>query len=205
MMKLADKIVKKVRRRPPGTVFSPKDFVGLGGAGAVYKALSRLVVEGKLRRIGRGLYDRPPVSRLVDGPVPASLEAVLEAVRRKTNAVIVPDHAAAANAMGLTTALPVRPVFLANKELKAIRIGSRTIRFKAAGRVLLPWLERPAAPIVQSLLWLREEGFPVHDAAAIIRRRASTRAKNDLDRHIRLLPAWMIPVAQEITRKAATG
>jgi hypothetical protein len=201
-MKLADKIMKKVRRHEPGVVFSPKDFTGLGTTNAVYKALSRLVAEEKLRRVGRGLYDRPTTSKLVDGAIPASVEAVLDAVRRRTNAVIVPDHAAAANALGLTTALPVRPTYIASKGLADIRIGSRTIRFKAAGRVLSRWLERPAAPIVQSLLWLREEGFPLDEAAATIRRRASTKAKRDLDRHIRLLPAWMLPVAQEIVGRA---
>lgn len=170
----------------------------MGPVNAVYKALSRLVTDDKLRRVGRGLYDRPGTSKLVKGPMPASVDAVLDAVRRRCNAVIVPDHAAAANALGLTTALPVRPTYVANKDIADIQIGTRTIRFKNAGRVLAPWLERPAAPIVQSLLWLRAEGFALDDAAATIRKRASAKAKKDLDKHIGMLPVWMVPVAQQI-------
>jgi Family of unknown function (DUF6088) len=200
-LKLADKILKKVRRHDAGHVFAPKDFIGFGTPNAVHKALSRLASDGKLRRVGRGMYDRPATSALVVGPVPASVEAVLDAVRRRTNAVIVSDNAAAANALGLTTALPVRPTFVANKDIADIRLGSRTIRFKMAGRVLSPWLERPAQPIVQSLIWLREEGFSLDDAAATIRQRASQKAKRDLDRHMGLLPNWMLPVAQEIVGK----
>lgn len=202
-MKIADKILKKVRRYDAGHVFSPKDFVDYGTQSAVYKALSRLTSEGRLRRVGRGMYDRPETSALVEGPVPASVEAVLAAVRRRTNAVIVPDNAAAANALGLTTALPVRPTFVASKDIANIRLGSRTIRFKTASRALSPWLERPAQPIVQSLIWLREEGFPLEGAAATIRRRASPKAMRDLDKHMRLLPAWMLPVAREIVGKTA--
>lgn len=196
--------MKKVSRHEPGArVFAPKDFFTLGERGAVYKALSRLVEDGRLRRVGRGLYDRPATSLLVEGVIPASIDAVLDALRRSKNVRIIPDHAAAANALGLTTALPVRPTFVANRELSDIRLGRRTVRFRQAESVLEPWLDSAAAPIVQSLLWLRSGGFSLDGAAEKIRGRASERAKRALAGGIEKLPAWMWPVAHEIVRHRA--
>ncbi len=147
------------------------------------------------------MYDRPATNQLVAGPVPANLDAVLDALRRNKNAKILPDHAAAANALGLTTALPVRPMFLANKELSDIRIGTRTIRFRRAESALEPWFGSAAAPIVQSFLWLREGGFSLAEAVEKIRSHASVNAKRELAGNIRMLPAWMLPVAQGIVRR----
>jgi hypothetical protein len=38
-----------------GAVFSPNDFLGLGGRDAVDKALSRLTAKRTIRRLARGL------------------------------------------------------------------------------------------------------------------------------------------------------
>ena len=52
-------ISSKVRRAKPGSVFTPALFAGLGGRAAVDKALQRLVARDLLRRLSRGLYDKP--------------------------------------------------------------------------------------------------------------------------------------------------
>jgi Transcriptional regulator, AbiEi antitoxin len=53
-------VMDKVRVRGRGNgVFTPKDFLDLGSRAAIDRALSRLVVSGQLRRIGRGFYDFP--------------------------------------------------------------------------------------------------------------------------------------------------
>ena len=44
------------------------------------RALSRLVASGKLRRLGRGLYDFPRQSGILKGAAPARLDAVVEAI-----------------------------------------------------------------------------------------------------------------------------
>jgi hypothetical protein len=200
---LSSKIMRKARSYEPGSrVFTPRDFFSLGSSSGVYKALSRLVSDGRLRRVGRGLYDIPADNPLLAKPAPASVDAVLDALRRAHDAVIIPDHAAAANAMGLTTALPVRPVFVANRRLSRIVVSGRPITFKIAGRVLEPWLETPAVPIVQSFIWLREGGYPLGEAAEIIRKRASPTAKRALARHMKLLPAWAKPAARDIVSHA---
>ena len=57
MSAVADRIMKRVRGKGRGWVFTPKNFVDFGTRGSVDMALSRLASAGDIRRIGRGLYD----------------------------------------------------------------------------------------------------------------------------------------------------
>ncbi len=49
-----------------GAVWTPTDFLDLGGRDAVDKTLQRLVKWGELRRIDRGLYDKPQFNSLIE-------------------------------------------------------------------------------------------------------------------------------------------
>src|SRR3546814_2872012 len=59
MSAVADRIMKRVRGKGCGWVFTPKQFVDFGTRGSVDMALSRLAHAGDIRRIRRGLYDYP--------------------------------------------------------------------------------------------------------------------------------------------------
>ena len=56
-----DRIMRRARSAGRGGVFTPRDFLDVAGRAAVDQALSRLVKNGKLRRLARGLYDFPKV------------------------------------------------------------------------------------------------------------------------------------------------
>jgi hypothetical protein len=86
----------------PDAVWTPSDFGDLGSRADVDKMLQRLVPTGELRRIDRGLYDRPRRSRLTGRPTVPDYRAVIR--RDQTRAVV--DGMTAANDIGLTTAVP---------------------------------------------------------------------------------------------------
>jgi hypothetical protein len=204
-MKIADKILDRVRRAKPGMkVFGPRDFLDLGARTAIDKALSRLAGSGVLRRVGRGLYDMPRHSALIGRAAPASLDAVVDAVSRRFDVQIVPDHGAAANALGLTTAVPVRPSFLSSRAIGDIKLDGRKISVRPAGKVLAPWLGTAAAPLVQSLIWLRDGDFAFNaDVIAKLKKAASPQAKASLAKDIGRLPGWALPVAHAIVANDA--
>src|SRR5579864_3820471 len=113
MSGLSDKIMRRVRGYGRGKrVFSPADFHDLGSRSAIYKALSRLADSGDLRRVGRGLYDLPQQNAFLGRASPPSLDAVVNGISRRDGVSVMPDHIVAANALGLTTAVPAKPVFL---------------------------------------------------------------------------------------------
>ncbi|MDE0436651.1 MAG: DUF6088 family protein, partial [Bryobacterales bacterium] len=71
MSGVADAIMRRVSAHGRGRwVCTPKDFLDLGSREAVDQALSRLVRAGRLRRAGRGLYDLPRISAVLNRPAP---------------------------------------------------------------------------------------------------------------------------------------
>jgi Family of unknown function (DUF6088) len=205
MSGVADKIMNRVRGHGRGVrVYTPKDFLDLGSRAAVDQTLLRLCRAGTLRRVGRGLYDWPRHSPMLDQPAPASVDAVIDAVKRRANVKVVPGNLAAANALGLTHAVPTRPEYLASRHLGDVTIGNRTVTFRAAGSVLSPWLDTPAAVLVQALVWLHDNaGDRLDDAIPTLRKHASVDAKRALARGINKLPGWAIPAARGIVENLA--
>lgn len=206
MTQVATQIMSRIKAKKDAvTAFTPKDFIDLGSRAAVDQALTRLVKSGSLRRIGRGLYDRPRHSNVLQGDAPPSVDAVAAAVARRAGGAILKDNLAAANALGLTTAVPSRPVYLASRAVKDILLQGRRIQFGRIGAALMPWVNSDAAPIVQALLWARSSGTPLDQAAVTIARHASKKAKTALGQNLRLLPNWALASAKQIAANHATS
>jgi len=140
----------------PEEVWTPSDFVDLGSRAAVDKALQRLVPTGELRRIDRGLYDRPRKSSLTGRATVPDYRAVIRAVTRRDQAPAVVDGMTAANDLGLTTAVPARIEVLVDARLKPIKLGNQEIHFKHAAPSRLYWAGRPAMRVVQALHWMQD-------------------------------------------------
>lgn len=197
MSSIADKIMKRVRRHGRGVrVYTPKDFLDLvarsGTRAAVDQALARLARAGTLRRVGRGLYDWPRYSKVLDAPAPTNIDAVVDAVARRANITVRRSNLAAANALGLTHAVPTQPDYVADRSLNDVIISGRKLRFRDAGTMVRPWLDTPAAPLVQAMVWLHD-GPGVTDAAIqAMCSHASDDAKRALRKDLSRLPAWAI-------------
>ena len=88
-------IARRVRRSKPGTVFTPALFANLGGRAAIDKALQRLVARGELRRLSRGLYDKPRQDLLL-GTLWPTVDAVVTALSGKDRLRLQPTGAYAA-------------------------------------------------------------------------------------------------------------
>jgi hypothetical protein len=152
---LKSRVLDRIRSEPE-TVWTPSDFVNLGSRAAVDKVLQRLATAGDLRRIDRGLYDRPRKNSLTGQDTVPDYRAVITAVSRRDQARVVVDGMTAANDLGLTTAVPARIEVLVDARLKPIRLGKQEIRFKPAAPSRLYWAGRPAMRVVQALHWMQD-------------------------------------------------
>jgi predicted transcriptional regulator of viral defense system len=199
MRGLASLIMKRVRVSGRGRrVFAAKDFLDLGARAAVDQALTRLTKAGELRRVSRGLYDWPRHSPVLDAPAPADTDAVIAAVARRTGQPIVRDALAAANAMGLTTAVPTRMAFVTTGKASDFTIGGRRVKLSMAPASVRPWIGSRAAPIVQALVWARDARLSLDDVATTIARHTSDDAARDLAKGLARLPGWALAPAQSI-------
>jgi hypothetical protein len=138
---IRSRVLARIESKPE-EVWTPGDFADLGARAAVDKTLQRLAAAGDLRRIDRGLYDRPRTNTLTGRATVPDYRAVIRAVTRRDNARAVIDGMTAANDLGLTTAVPARIEVLVDARLKPIKLGSQEIHFKYAAPSRLYWADR---------------------------------------------------------------
>ena len=121
----------KICRFKPGQIFLPSDFKELGSSTAIRKALSRLVEQGHVERMGQGIYVIPTNDK-VFGKVLPSMEQLAEALAKKDHVKIKPSGQYALNKVGLSTQVPMRLVFLTSGNSKRIQIGKNALIFKSS-------------------------------------------------------------------------
>ena len=204
---LRSKLLARVASQPD-EVWTPADFADLGGRAAIDKTLQRLAAAGELRRIDRGLYDRPRKNSLTGRPTVPDYRAVIRAVTRRDQARVVVDGMTAANDLGLTTAVPARIEVLVDARLKPIKLGKQEIYFKFAAPSRLYWADRPAMRVVQALYWMQDmlAQDDERDRVGDVLRRLFADPKHgkairdDLRAGLSALPIWM----QEFLRDLVT-
>ena len=199
MAGIGDKIMKRVSAHSdPRWVCTPKDFLDFGSRDAVDQALSRLVKAGRLRRVGRGFYDRPKIGALLKRLAPPNLKAAIAALARRDGVRIMRDGMVAANLLGLTTGVPAQVRYVTDGPSRTLKIAGRTVRFRHAGPRVMQWAGKPAAPVVQALRWLGPDAATDARVVSILRDRLPDIMKRDLLQNSRDLPGWALPLARSI-------
>jgi len=140
----------------PRQVWTPADFADIGGRAAVDKALQRMVTSSQLRRIQRGLYDKPSQNALTGKPTVPDYRAVIDAIARRDQVRWLIDGMTASNMLGLTNAVPAKIEVLVDARLKPVTLGNQKIVFKQAAPSRLFWSGQPGMYLVQALHWLHD-------------------------------------------------
>jgi uncharacterized protein DUF6088 len=200
---LKQKILNRISTQA-GSVWTPVDFLDLGARAAVDKALQRLAADGDVRRIDRGLYDRPSINTLTKKPAAPPTRAVIDAVSRRDKARLVVDGMTAANDLGLTTAIPAHVTVLTDARLRPIQLGAQTIQFKQGAPSRLYWAGRPAMRVVQALYWLQDT-LPSNRQLILKQLRnvithpdQGAEIALDLRMGLSAMPTWMQSVVREL-------
>ena len=189
---LTHRILKHAASSPSGNPLTAKELLHLGNRAAVDQALSRLVRRGNLVRAGRGIYMRPIESRF-GARLPVASE-VVEAIASQRGETIVRHGAAAANALGLTTQVPVREVYLTSGRNRRLKLGSQVVEFRHAPAWQLVLPGRPAGDAVRALAWLGPKR--VGEALRTIERKLPRAEIEAIVATRGRLPTWM---AQEVS------
>lgn len=154
-MNLNSQILERARVLPEGALLRAKELLHMGTRVAIDQALSRLVKGGQLLRAGRGMYVRPVETRF--GARPPSVPKVVEALGAAKGETLVSSGAAAANALGLTTQVPVRIVYLTSGRTRLLSVGAQTVELRHAPRWQLELPESRAGQAIRALAWVGEE------------------------------------------------
>jgi hypothetical protein len=197
-------ISEQIGAAGPARVWVPSDFIHLGSRDVIDKTLQRMVRAGELRRIDRGLYDKPNINPLTKRLSVPDYRAVVDALARRDQLRMLVDGMTAANDLGLTDAVPAHVTIHTDARRRTIALDKLTIHFKQTAPSRLYWAGRPAMRLVQALYWLK-------DTLAFDRERILSRLSRlladpahgaamcqDLKGGFSMLPAWMQNLVREL-------
>lgn len=197
---VSDRVMRRIRARGRGSVFTPSDFLTVAARPSVDQALSRLVKNGQLRRIARGLYDLPKLHPKL-GPLSPAPDDVAKALARATGSQVQIAGARAANALGLSTQVPAQSTYLTDGPSRRVVLGKRIVDLRHASPKHLIAPGSPAGTVVQAL---RHVGLMrAVDVAHVAARRLSANDKKTLASTAIQAPAWMRPTLVSIASAVA--
>jgi hypothetical protein len=194
MTALSVQILERAGRRPEGSLLAAKEFLALGKRDAVDQALRRLANRGQLVKITRGRYALPVQSRF--GTRPPAPELVMARLQDEQGDQLLSSGVAAANALGLTTQMPVQQTFLSRtRSRKRYHFGKQVVTLRQAPRWQFLLADRPAGQAIRALAWLG----PDQAGAALLELRKAL-PQQDWDGLLAVraeLPSWLVELLNE--------
>jgi hypothetical protein len=193
---IENKILNKIKKAGRGSLFFTNDFIAYGNSKAVSKALERLVDKGEIKRVARGIYTRPKISKLI-GEVMPSKEDVAKAIAKRDKARIIPIGSYALNVLGLSTQVPMNAVFLTDGAARKIQLDYGMITFKRATPKNLATIGKISGLAIQALKEIgkgKVEEWEENKIIQILKKEDESKLKHD----IKMAPEWI----RVIMRKA---
>ncbi len=189
-MSTVDKIEKKIKRLKQGAIVFTEDFQEYGSPGAVKVALHRLTKKGILVSLARGVYAKPKFSKLLNKEVLPGAEEVAKAIAKRDKAKIIPTGVFALNALGLSTQLPLKLVYLTDGSPRKIKIGNQTIYFKKTTPKNLALKGNISKLVVQALKEIGKNKATKQELKKI-QNLLLKEDKQDLKHDIAIAPQWI--------------
>jgi hypothetical protein len=198
---IESKIRAAINGRGRASVFVPADFLKIGSREAVGIALHRLVKEGTLRRLARGVYDFPKEHPKL-GLLSPSAEAIARALAGRDRTRLQPAGAYAANALGLSEQVPAKAVYLTDGPARMVKVGPMTIQLRRTTARNMAAAGRISGLLIQALRELGKDHV-TPERRAHLKQTLPADQRRELLKDISLAPAWMHPIFRELAEEEA--
>ena len=198
--KIISVIREIIEKSEKGSVFVPVDFAEIADNAKIATTLSRLEAENKIRRIMRGVYDKPEYSEFLGEYISPSPNKVAEAIARNFGWTIVPCGDTALNILGLSTQVPAVWVYVSDGTYKKYSFGNTTIVFKRTTNKDISRLSYKTALVIQSIKALGKDNVD----SMVIQKISSFLTQQDKDKMIKeakISTSWIY----EIIKIMCTG
>ncbi len=196
MQTIDSKLKSRIYGHGRGAVFTPNDFLDLGGRDAVDKALSRMAARGEVRRLARGLYEYPREHPEL-GTLSPDIEKVAKALAGKDRIRLQPAGAYATNLLGLSEQVPAKVVFLTDGPSRTVKIGRQEIQLRRTTPRNMASAGRLSGLLMQAFRHLGHEHI-TPQRIAHLRRTLPAKERRQLLKDLPLAPTWMHPLFREL-------
>lgn len=153
--------MKRIRERvlsaENGMVFTTSDFADIADSDTVRQSLNRLVNSGILRRVFRGVFEKPKYSNLLKEYVATNPNAVANALARSYHWTIAPCGNTALNFLGLSTQVTATWSYISDGPYRIYEWDSTRIEFKHRANREITGLSYITVLVVQALKTLGKD------------------------------------------------
>lgn len=172
-----------------GSVIFASDFLDLCTERQAGRVLTELEAKGEIKRLARGIYSKPTLTRF--GPLYPDVSRIVEAVAQRDHAQVLPSGYTAANMLGLSTQVPMAYTYITSGSSRQLIVDGKTINLQRAVPRNFAYKTRLAALIVQALKATGAENIGPEEISAL---------KNAINKHpdkeafqsdVLLMPVWM--------------
>jgi hypothetical protein len=192
-------ISKLIKSKPKGVLLFPDDFSHLGTSVAIRKALQRLREKGLIKQVAHGIYVRPRISELI-GELTPSAEEVAKGIAKRDKIKMVPTGTYALNALGLSTQVPMKLVFLTDGAARTIKVGKRTIKLKRTTPKNLLAKGEVSGMVIQALREIGKDKpteTEIQKIVALLKKEDKKKLQHDIE----LAPAWIKEIMQKAIKQ----
>ena len=147
----AKQIQDRIGAAADGTVFVNSDFADIADSETVRRNLNRLTQAGRLRRILKGVYEKPKYSKLLEEYVAADPNAVAKALARSYHWTIAPCGNTALNLLGLSTQVTAVWSYISDGPYKTYEWNSTKLEFKHRTNKEITGLSYATSLVIQAL------------------------------------------------------
>ncbi len=197
MSSLTKQILAYAESQPEGAPLSAKGLLHLSNRAAIDQTLSRLARSGEILRLGRGVYIQPIKTKF--GMRAPFAEKAIEQFAAARGETIVSSGAAAANALGLTTQVPVKTIYLTSGRSRRLALGKQSVELRHAKPWQLAKANERVGQAARALEWLGPQ--QAARALTALKSRLEPAELKELQAMRPLLPEWL---AQKISATVAT-
>lgn len=193
---LQDAILEKITKERLGA-FTASDFLDLARYDAIRKALDRLEDCGKIRRVIRGVYDRPNFNRKFNMLEPPNIEAIALAIAKQNNWWICPSGNYALNKLGLSTQVPAQYVFVSNGPYVSYLISGTPLIFKHTSNRGITSFSHMTQLVIQAIKTIGRENIVLDDILHL-RKVLNSKDKKMLLKEGQKTSIWIYEIIKEI-------
>lgn len=146
-----EKMNKKIEKMPYGSAFMISDFTDDLDYENAKKHAQVLEKRGIIRRVLRGVYDKPKYSKVINEYAVPYPNEVAKAIARGLKWVIAPDGNAALNILSLSTQVPANWSYVSSGPYKKYVINNVTIEFNHRSNKELVGMSENTRILIQAL------------------------------------------------------
>lgn len=182
-----------------GAVFVAADFADITDKTTTNVALARLESEGIIRRVLRGVYDKPEYNEFLKEYIAPIPDNVAHALARNYGWTIVPCGDTALNLLGLSTQVPATWVYVSDGTYKEYTYDNTTIQFKRTTNKEVSKLSYKTALTIQALKALGKD--KIDDALLdSLRKLLTVDEKQTMMSEAKTATSWIYEYIRQICR-----